>query len=318
MRRILSYCLATFTFATFLATSPVQAQKVIKKIQPSQLVTNGESFFQASNITSELTRLARRDGYIAASESFKTIAVSGQPLATIINQYKSCTPKPTYLISDGAGIDLMSSSDIAGLSAKLKTYLDEMKKGGTKKLLWMIYPDPQGGSWATLKKNQDLWAQAVPPIINACTEPKTLLIDLRPVWAGKYSQYTSDGIHATNAGGTATAEAFWKLMIDSCFFDLEPTSIQKPKNVTNTAQSAIKSQVSNNNTVKVSLSVEKQSNVSFKLTTVSGRSVFTADRHVSGTGLQTLDFPLSGIASGVYCCVVQAGNMKSQSTIMVP
>ena len=129
----------------------VQAQEHVTEIEASQLVTNGESFFQASNITSELTRLARRDGFIGSNESFRCIAVSGMPIATILNQYKNCSPKPTYLISDGGGIDMMQGnctnadcSTIKNCANTLREYLNEMKNGGTKKLLWMIYPDPQG------------------------------------------------------------------------------------------------------------------------------------------------------------------------------
>lgn len=317
MRHDLRFFLVAFTSATLAAILPVQAQHVTK-IQASQLVTNGESFFQASNITTELTRLARADGYIGASESFKTISVSGAPLASIINQYKSCNPKPTYLISDGAGIDLMNSSDIQGLSTKLKDYLSEMKKGGTKKLLWMIYPDPQSpmGS-AQLKSGQDLWAKAVPPIINACTDPKTLLIDLRTVWAGKYSQYTSDGIHCSTAGGTATAEAFWKMMKDSNFFDLETPIAAEPYTISSATPSTILSQVVGSGVMTVSLSMEQPSNIMFNLTTISGRSVLSAQQ-MAVRGKQEVVFPLGGLARGMYCSEVKAGQLTSRSTLLVP
>ena len=317
MRHMLGYCLKTFTIATLFGASLLQAQQTVTKIDPQSLVTNGESFFEASNITSELTRLARRDGYIGQNESFRTVSKSGQPLSVIITQYKNCNPKPTYLISDGAGIDLMNSNDIAGLSNQLKQYLEEMKKGGTKKLLWMIYPDPQGGMWATLKRNQDLWAEAVPPIINGCEDPKTLLVDLRPVWEGHYSQYTSDGIHCTAAGGTATAEAFWKAMIENNFFDLE-TPVVEPLAIAAVTPSQVLSRVVGNGNVAVSFSVGQPTNIALRLTTVSGRSVFTAKRQASVAGKQTVEFPLGMVAPGLYCSEVRVGNMTTQSTLMVP
>ena len=317
MRHMLGYCLKTFTIASLFGASLLQAQQTVTKIDPQSLVTNGESFFEASNITSELTRLARRDGYIGQNESFRTVSKSGQPLSVIINQYKNCNPKPTYLISDGGGIDLMNSSDIAGLSTKLKQYLEEMKKGGTKKLLWMIYPDPQGGQWATLKRNQDLWAEAVPPIINGCEDPKTLLVDLRPVWEGHYSQYTQDGIHCTNAGGTATAEAFWKAMIENNFFDLE-VSVTEPLTIATAAPSNVLSRVVGNGNVAISFSINQPTNIALRLTTVSGRSVLSAQRQALVAGKQTVEFPLGMVAPGLYCSEVRVGNLTSQSTLMVP
>lgn len=316
MRRVFLHSFISLTGAVALSVSGVFAQGSVTKIQPSQLVTNGESFFEASNITSELTRLARADGFIGANESFKTIAKSGQPLATIIEQYKNCNPKPTYLISDGGGIDLMSSSDITGLSNKLKQYLEEMRKGGTKKLLWMIYPDPQAplGS-AQLKSGQDLWAKAVPPIINGCTDPKTLLVDLRTVWAGKYSQYTSDGIHCTNAGGTATAEAFWKAMKDSNFFDLavyaEPLTIAKKSPTT------FFGMATGNGFVTVNLALEAPAPVMMQLTNVAGRTVFMSTQQLSSTGRQQAVFPVGALAPGMYCCELKAGTLTNNSTLIV-
>ncbi|MBN1575481.1 MAG: hypothetical protein JW913_02960 [Chitinispirillaceae bacterium] len=318
MRHVLGYFLVLFTSAIMVLGSGMeaQAQEHVTKIKASDLVANGESFFELSNITSELTRLARADGFIGSNESFRQIAKAGYSISQILNLYKNCSPKPVYLVSDGAGIDLMSSSNVQSLGNTLKQYLEEMKKGGTKKLLWMTYPDPQGGQWATLKKNQDLWAEAVPPIINGCTDPKTLLVDLRPVWAGHYSQYTSDGIHCTNAGGTATAEAFWKAMKDSNFFDL-PVFAQ-PLAIARTASSMLIGQFVGNGRVSVSLSLRQPSNVTLQITTISGRSVFTAERQLSIPGLQTVEFPLGAIAQGMYCCEVRAGQLTNQSTVLVP
>jgi hypothetical protein len=315
MRKLLVLLAAMVCIGIFSA-SMAQAQHVTK-FPASQFVTNGESFFAAGNITSELTRLARADGYIGASESFKSVSVSGANIASIVNQYKSCNPKPIYLVSDGAGIDLMSSSNISGLSNTLKTYLDEMKKGGTKKLLWMIYPDPQGGSWATLKTNQDLWAKAVPPIINGCTDPKTLLIDLRPVWAGHYSQYTSDGIHCTAAGGTATAEAFWKMMKDSNFFDLGGVSVKQPSTIAKTAPASFLGHSVSNNSLSLSMYLAEPSAVTMRITTVSGKTVATAMKHEQFTGRQTIKFPLGAITPGVYCLEVKTGKLSEQSSLFV-
>ena len=335
MRHILRNCLFLFTSSimVFGPTMQVQAQP---KVKGTDLVCNGESFFQASNICSELSRLAKADGVLAQGENFKQIAVSGAPIASILNFYKNCNPKPTYLVSDGAGIDLMSGncsdvncSKIQSCKNTLLQYLAEMKKGGTKKLLWMIYPDPQGGNWATLKKNQDLWAQVVPEVMATIDTPEVYVVDLRPVWAGHYSQYTSDGIHATSAGGTATAEAFWKAMKadDWAFFNLSskdttedtiPTSTRESFKTASATTPAILSRFLGNQQVTVFLSVDQPSNITISLTSVSGRRVLTAKKQVTRSGSHTVIFPVGALAGGIYCCEVRAGRMATQSTLLVP
>lgn len=321
MRLVSVHTLRSFTFTTLIAALCIQAADHTTKIQASQLVTNGESFFAAGNITSELTRLARRDGYIGQNESFKTISKSGQPISVILQQYKNCNPKPTYLISDGGGIDLMrgNCSDancqvIKDCKNTLLQYLDEMKKSGTKKLLWMIYPDPV--NYATLKKNQDIWAEVVPEVIGACEDPKCLLVDLRTTWAGHYDEYTSDGIHCTNAGGTATAEAFWKAMIDSNFFDLPVAT--KPRTTVKKTSSVLRSQRVGNGTIALSLQMEHPSEVSLQLSTVSGQKVYSNVRQIEGSGVQQATFPLNNLASGIYFGKVTASRQTVLTKVMIP
>jgi hypothetical protein len=296
----------------------------VPKLKGTDLVINGESFFGLSNIASELTRLAKADGVLPSNESFKQIAVPGAPIASIMGFYTNCNPKPKYLLSDGAGIDLMNGNcsnaecaTIKNCTNTLLQYIDEMKKGGTKRLMWMVYPDPQGGNWTNLKKNQDIWAQVVPPIINGLEDPKGFIVDLRPVWQGHYDQYTTDGIHCTNAGGTASAEAFWKAMkADNwAFFDTGKVSVTE--NIIKNNQFAIKSMVRANGTMVVTLCLDKPSEVTVKLITISGRTVFTA-KGTSITGEQIMEFNAGNICRGVYCCVVGAGANMCKSTVIVP
>lgn len=203
------------------------------KITATELVVNGESFFAASNIRDELNRLARADGTIGANESFRQVAVSGASISAILNQYKGANPKPKYLVTDGGGIDLMTSCGgtpntnctvIKNTLATAQQYFNEMKTSGTKAVLWMRYPDPIGTQWATLKANHDVYNPEVEKICKASVEPKCLWVDLRTTWQGK-SNYTTDGIHCTNAGGTATAEAFWAAMKTNNFFNLQVTPV---------------------------------------------------------------------------------------------
>jgi hypothetical protein len=295
------------------------AQTVIKG---NDCVINGESFFAASNIASEMTRLAKADGILASNDAIKQIAVSGATISSILGFYRNCNPKPTYLFSDGAGIDLFANGNcsdencalIRNCKNTLLQYLEAMKTSGTKKLLWMIYADPQGSNWAVLKKNQDIWAKVVTEVMASVTTPKVTLVDLRPVWAGRYSQYTSDGIHCTSAGGIATAAAFWKAMKDDNFFELTPTTtIAKPA-----ASTPFRGQILTGNDLFLSLSLaQPATDVTMRILTVSGRQVLTASSRESA-GLKTLRFPLGSMAPGMYSLSVQAGEASRQSSLRLP
>jgi hypothetical protein len=196
-----------------------------------------------------------------------------------------------------------------------------MKKGGTKKVLWMVYPDPvKQYATSNLKKNQDIWAVVVPPIINALTEPKGLVVDLRPVWQGHYDQYTTDGIHCSDAGGTATAEAFWKAMkADNwAFFDTGSTSTNELGNSAKTAKFPLKSINAKNGNVVVSLVLEKPSKVDFQMTTISGRSVFGTQKQINISGMQTMEIPVGNLAHGIYCCAVRVEKVVTNSQVVIP
>jgi hypothetical protein len=196
----------------------------------------------------------------------------------------------------------------------MQTYLEEMRKGGTKKLLWMIYPIPQGTGWAVLRKNQEIWSKVVPTLMASVTEPKVTVVDLRPVWDGNYSKYTADGIHCTAAGGTATAEAFWKAMKANAFFDLAgPTSIAAPA-----AKPAFLGQIVSGNDLLLSLSLPRSvTDVTMRIATVSGRPVLSAISR-EDAGSRMVRFPLGRMTPGVYYLTVQAGQTTKQSALRIP
>lgn len=323
---VMQRCIVVFTAMVyagiFLATG-VQAQHVTR-IKGEQLVVNGESFFAASNITAELTRLAQADGILAPNDNFKQIAVSGASNSSVVQFYKNCNPKPIYLISD-AGVDLMTDGHctdencivIQKCKQILLSYLEEMRKNGTKKLLWQIYPDPQ--NFPVLKTNQDIWAQVVPKVMANVTEPKVILVDLRKVWAGHYNQYTSDGIHCTSEGGRATAEAFWKAMKENNFFDTaEVVSTKHPLQIAETTPVKIIGHHVSNSTLSLSLSLaQPTSGITMRVTTVSGRTIITASKQEQLSGHQTVKFPLGAIASGVYRVEIKTGKFFERSLIVV-
>ena len=288
-------------------------------IDANDVVINGESFFAASNIRDELNRLARADGVIGPTESFRQVAVSGAVISQILGYYRNANPKPKYVISDGGGNDLMGSCPggtaecptVANTFATVKAYFDTMATNGTEKVLWMRYPDPQGQQWATLKANQDLFNPLVKELCDTITTLECLWVDLRPVWEGNYAQYTSDGIHATNAGGTATAEAFWQAIVDSNFFDLETTSLRADVRRSGGAESfavpfTAWSAPGAGITVRIEGSGARANPYIVHLHDASGRVLARREERRAAT----LRFP-EAARPGVYFVRVQAGNRES-------
>lgn len=299
------------------ATTPAQT-----KPKANDVVINGESFFAMANIKDELNRLARADGYIGASESFRQIAVSGAVMTGILNQFKNCTPKPIYVISDGGGNDIMGACtpadatcpSIKSALATVKLYFDEMKKSGVKKVMWMRYPDPQGTNFANLKKNQDIYNPEVEKICKASVEPKCQWIDMRPAWEGHYAQYTSDGIHPTAAGGTATAVAFWKAIKDSNFFDLTGSTKLALKQ---TAPSGLHGGFVSDHALHLPMDFDHPTAVTVKMTSLTGKAVLIATER-KAAGRTSLHFPLGAVAPGIYRLHVQTGSTGNQYLIRVP
>lgn len=297
------------------------AAPALTKPKGNDVVINGESFFALANIKDELTRLARADGYIGASESFRQIAVSGAVMTGILNQFKNCTPKPIYVITDGGGNDIMGACtpadatcpSIKSALATVKLYFDEMKNTGVKKVLWMRYPDPQGSNYANLKKNQDIYNPEVEKICKASMEPKCQWIDMRPAWEGHYAQFTSDGIHPTTAGGTATAEAFWKAIKDSSFFDLAPTGLAAATR----SSSGFRRGFVSDNSLHVGLDFDRATAVRVTMTTLTGKVVFSATEQ-EAAGKTTARFPLGSVTAGIYRLDLQAGSSRNQSLVGVP
>jgi hypothetical protein len=326
MRHVFGHSLRYLTSVVAVSALLIQVNAAKPSLKGTDVLCNGESFFAASNICTELTRLAKADGALASSESFKQVAVSGVPISTVFNQYKSASPKPKYVVTDGGGIDLMSNSCavndtncalVQSLKKTMKDYIAEMARTGVTSFIWMCYPDPQGSNWATLKKGQDIWAIVAKGVMATTTSPRPYWVDLRTTWAGKYSQYTSDGIHCTNAGGTATAEAFWNAMKanDYAFFDAGTSAGSTNSNAY--AQQFVHSQVARNGNIALSLSVEQPSNITLNVTTMSGRSVFSAERKAAVSGKQTIDFSVGNLARGVYCSEVRCGKFVSKSQLLI-
>lgn len=331
MRHIFGCFLRYLTCIIAASALLMQANAAKPSLKGTDLVCNGESFFAMTEIRNELSKLAQADGVLAANEKFGQVAVSGQPIATIISQFKGCNPKPKYIVSDGGGIDLMGNNCQAGdencskileLKKTLLDYIAEMKKSGVKSFLWMGYPEVPGNQ--ALTTGQAIWTKVTKKVIAATTEPKAIYVDLLPVFEGHYNDYfaAGDKLHPVLAGSKAIAKAFWDAMKadDYAFFDtVPPISVQHEKLGTNPAvQLAIQSLAARSGNVAVSLSVDQPSNIALHLTTVSGRNVLMAKQQTTVSGLQTVVFPVGTLARGLYFCEVKVGNLTSRSTLLFP
>jgi lysophospholipase L1-like esterase len=260
---------------------------------------------------------ARQDGVIGQNESIRNAAVSGAVLTGIMSQYQNATPKPVYVIQDAGGNDCLQNAP-NNAKNNCQAFLDKMAAGGTKKVLWMRYPEPlKSMASGSLKQNLDALMPEIEKMCRASKNPKVLWVDLRPTW-GTNESYTSDGIHPTSAGSQATADAFWKAIRDSNFFDTGSvtTTTMRP-DLPNTAPASFLGPSVSKSALLLSMCLAKPSAVAMRITTVSGRMVACASKNVRGSGLQTVRFPLDGVAPGVYCLEVQTGQLSKQSSLLL-
>ncbi len=325
----LKSCFLKITFACLFMAFTMYAQK--PQLTGTDLVCNGESFFEMTQIRNELSNLARADGVLIGNDNFNQVAASGQRISVIKNNFINCRPQPKYLVTDGGGIDLFMGSCqpgdkncslIQSVKKEFLLYLEEIKKSNVKAFVWMGYPEAPGNQ--NLTNNQAIWTEVTKEIIAQVTEPKAIYVDLLPVYEGHYNEYfnAGDGLHPNLAGSKAAAKAFWDAMKadNYAFFDtLGPVSVFKPAINNNQVLSAhILSQVLKNGNLSVSLSVYQPSNIVLNLTTISGRNILKAEQFARSHGQQTLMFPIGSVAPGIYNCQVKAGQSAAQSTLLVP
>jgi hypothetical protein len=325
MQKFLSL-LAGVVGMCFFPAGVTQAQTQTT-IKGTDCVLNGEGFFQTSNICSELSMLAKAEGLLASNDNFKQVAVSSALFSLIISQYSNCNPKPTYFITDGGFIDLLDKCPgpvttdcriIKDVVNQAQQYLDKFKEGGTKKVLWIRYADPQGSALAYVKENLDVAMPEIEKVCKASTDPKVLWVDLRPIWEGHYNEYMPndfrDGLHCTSAGGTATAEALWKAMKESDFFDTSgngTVGIAKP--ISGAPKACCMSVAYNAGTIRIrsgrTISV-------IRIVDVQGKVIFSwkpATRIVPD-----LTIPINHSASGLYLVKVTAAAENIVRRIVLP
>lgn len=206
--------------------APIDVSAATNQIKGSEVLVIGDSFLAMSKeITKRLEQNAKNAGMMDANDHFRDNSVSGTMLnggisPTIPTQYQNGVNSGTikYVIMDGGGNDSMMGS-VDGAINSFNTLIKQMQKDGIVKLFYLFYPDAQGGLAGTLNPNLNRLRPIIQSTVTQSTAPKGYFLDLRPTFDGKYSQYIlSDGIHPTQAGSYAAADAIWAEMQKVGFF----------------------------------------------------------------------------------------------------
>lgn len=185
----------------------------------NEVVIIGESFIAMSSIPEQLTAKAKAAGSLQSNESYIDKSVSGTTLSNnqIPSQYTGAQASNDirFVVMDGGGNDCLQANNPTGALNAAKSLFETMAKDGVEKVQYFFYPDPVGGSFSSLKSCLDTLRPQMQALCEGLTAPKCYWLDLRPTWNG-HGEYTSDGIHPTEAGSTATANVIWDAMVKNC------------------------------------------------------------------------------------------------------
>jgi lysophospholipase L1-like esterase len=193
----------------------------------------GDSFIALSrDITKDLIAIARDDGALAVSDSYRDNSVSGTQLFGGISpqipvQYASGEKDAPakVVVMDGGGNDMLNNtcSDpptescqaIQSAVTAVKDLFVQMGKDGVETVVYFFYPENQKN--ATQRAKIDVLRTQLQEVCYSSVSPRCYGVDLRPVFDGHFTEYVlSDGIHPTAAGSQASAEAIWSVMKQNC------------------------------------------------------------------------------------------------------
>jgi lysophospholipase L1-like esterase len=210
------------------AGSTDQPDCVKGTVKADEVVFIGESFIALSGaIPRFTTELARAAGTIGMGDSYRSYAVSGTQLTTgdIPGQFTSAVSDGPVkvVLMDGGGNDLLQAGRCqSGFDASCKEIVDvvqqlfgQMQMDGVKDVVYFFYPDPMGIG-ANIKDAMDILRPEMKKACDEATDVRCVWVDQRESWDGKYAEYTSDGIHPTDAGAMASAQQIWDAMVANC------------------------------------------------------------------------------------------------------
>jgi uncharacterized repeat protein (TIGR02543 family) len=181
----------------------------------------GDSFIALSHgITRRVETLAKAAGSLPQDENYVDNSVSGTTLANnqIPSQYTSAVQSSgtiRYVLMDGGGNDCLINNNPDAAYTAAQQLFQTMAQNSTEKVVYFFYPDPIGTNFASLKNCLDQLRPRMKSLCDGLTAPQCYWLDLRPIWDG-HPEYTSDGIHPTSAGDTATGDAIWEVMKANC------------------------------------------------------------------------------------------------------
>jgi hypothetical protein len=200
------------------------------QVPAQQVAILGDSFFAATHrISADLQALARSAGALADDAQYldesnltaNSLSLAGNGIAS---QYAAATSagEVKVVVMNGGGADIiLGSCDtvdatcpvLVAAAAAARDLLTKMAQDGVLQVVYVFYPDPIDGN--TLAK-----MDALRPLIQSACDNSPVpchWLDLRPTFAGQYSEYiTADGINPTAAGSLASAAAIWATMQTYC------------------------------------------------------------------------------------------------------
>jgi lysophospholipase L1-like esterase len=217
---------AAVTSATCLAAKAgsVRAECPHAVVKANEVLFIGDSFLALSRaIPRNIQAHARAIGAIGPNESYRDASVSGAVISQIAQSYSTEQARSPVkvVIMDGIGNDMLragcapsdSCAAIANAVNTTKSLFAKMASDGTvQDVVWMWYPLVPNNA------NLNALEQFIEPKIKALCDASTVKchwVPLASVWAG-HSDYSSDGLHPTEAGAKATADAVWAKMQADC------------------------------------------------------------------------------------------------------
>jgi hypothetical protein len=184
-----------------------------------------------------IAQLARKDGALPATQSYRDLAQAGTTLAApgimIPPQWDSAkrTKPIKAVIMDGGGNDVLIAnmqcladgseknpgcqSVVKDSMTEAKVLLDDMKATGVSDVVWFWYPHLPGGNGTAISD------YTYPMLVDLAKSVSTdmfhvFMVDTVSIFEGHPEYFFTDGIHANDTGEGKIAEAVWKVMKDNC------------------------------------------------------------------------------------------------------
>ena len=187
------------------------------QVGASEVVFMGDSFYAMSPQYNQkrVEANAHATGALAAIDSYRNVAVSGQTLSYIAsNEWNSISGAVKVVIMDGGGVE-GASSPCSSCPDTFNTLLTKMASNGVQDVIYTRYPEPGNppGSNTTAKGNYDILMPQLQTVCEGATGLRCHWVDLRSVWV---NGDTTDGFHPTQSGGNHVGDAIWAEMVKDC------------------------------------------------------------------------------------------------------